>query len=590
MADEKAKLQSSMKKPVDIQKASADIDLDVKTKAMLARPLPEWRPVLAQECQVYVLGENYIGKRFDQINYRYCEKYEAEEIVTNNIYALLRTKYFPKASELTDDRIKEIVNSFTANLMTTLLKVSLQNDPDCTSVSFLPRNCIAFRNGVYDFEKADWLFKYNVIPMPQIGNKMYLYAPEYLIMWYLDFDFDPLPISIMSTPIDDMMKMFKDLCKTKKTQNMCFELMYNIAHDSMDKFDKDRFMHLCEILGYVLLQDFSQNFVLLIGAGQNGKNSLFDGCFTNYVVPTPASNSLEDIERDRFITGSLENKAHNIFLETSPEIHTESKMLKNLTGSLYQTIESKGVSKYSGIINCKYIFSGNDQEKIKFSDTTTGFRRRINIFEIFYTWDSQKRFLKHGDYYDTTFSDDLRELKSDISNVTAFCYFGMYGIMNATDKFSANFKFTFNDWKLKYSDADMEVKDELMTVTRQSIVKWLSARSKKDPDALVLFYDMKNIRLYNSTSMSDLGYKTYDDMLKMLTDDDAATSYFTDNDVFVSLKSLQKVMGDMRSAAAFSTALKKIYKLNSSNFKPIYNNTMYVRCKFLNDKLSIVES
>src|SRR5574344_655930 len=109
---------------VNLNEAKAGLADDITQKAMLARPLPEWRPILAQECQVYVLGENYIGKRFDQINYRYCEKYEAEEIVTNNIYALLRTKYFPKASELTDDRIKEIVNSFTANLMTTLLKVS----------------------------------------------------------------------------------------------------------------------------------------------------------------------------------------------------------------------------------------------------------------------------------------------------------------------------------------------------------------------------------------------------------------------------------------------------------------------------------
>ena len=56
---------------------------------------------------------------------------------------------------------------------------------------------------------------------------------------------------------------------------------------------------------------------MLIGSGQNGKNSLFDGCFSNRVIPRPAANDLDAIEGDRFITGALENKAHNIFLETS---------------------------------------------------------------------------------------------------------------------------------------------------------------------------------------------------------------------------------------------------------------------------------
>ena len=76
---------------------------------------------------------------------------------------------------------------------------------------------------------------------------------------------------------------------------------------------------------------------------------------------------------------------------------------------MYQSVEHKGLNRYSSIINCKYIFAGNDQDNIKFSDNTTGFRRRINVFEIFYQWDSQKRFMKKGDYYDSQFTDDLRE-------------------------------------------------------------------------------------------------------------------------------------------------------------------------------------
>ena len=33
------------------------------------------------------------------------------------------------------------------------------------------------------------------------------------------------------------------------------------------------------------------------------------------------------LEDDKFITGSLENRSHNFFLETDPDTKTKSKML-----------------------------------------------------------------------------------------------------------------------------------------------------------------------------------------------------------------------------------------------------------------------
>ena len=575
---------------VDITQKSKDMQNSIQLKMMLTKPLPEWRPILALECQVYVLGENYIGKRFDQINYKYCDETEAIQIVTNNIYALLRHKYFPRASEEADERIQKIVKSFTANLATTLMKVSLVDDPDTTKVSFLPDGCIAFRNGVFNFITNKWLFKYEVIKMPQIGNKMYLYPADYLIMWYMNIDFEPLPFALTDLSIDEVIKIFKKACKHEATKNLCFELMYNIAHDAFDDFNPNRFMHLCEIMGYNLLQSFCQAFVMLIGSGGNGKNSLFDGCFTSFVVPSPTSNSLEDIEKDRFITGALLNKAHNIFLETSASTHVESKMIKQLTGSMYQTIESKGVSKFSGLINCKFDFSGNAQDEIKFTDTTEGFRRRINLFEIFFHWDVAKRFLKRGDYYDTTFSEDLHELKTNKANVIAFCYFGMYGMMNATKNFTSTFKFTQNDWKLKYSDVDMDIKDAVEGMTRMKIVKWMKARALKDKDMLTLFYDVNNIRLCNSDLLLNLGYKDITGLISLLEDDEASSAFFAENDVFISTKTLLHILGDSRSTMAFNSALKKIYQLSGSNFKAIYNNITYVKCTFTNDKLRIVEN
>lgn len=342
----------------------------VDSSTMMTLPLSEWRDLLSNECQVYVFGENYLAKRFDAINYKFCEKNEAREVLIDNLFALLRYKYFPQSSEEIDDRIELIIRSFTMNLKTTLKKVSFDKNTDCVYLKMLPDYTVAFRNGVFNFKENKWLFKYDIINLEKLHNKIYSYSNEYAIFWYLDYEFTPFQIDISKTSLEDFVEFMKEMSKTSR--NYCFELIYNMSHNTVDDFDFARFSHLCQILGYTVLQSFSQYFVFLIGSGQNGKNSLFDGCFTNRVIPRPASNNLDSIEEDRFITGALENKSHNIFLESSAKTYTESKMIKALTGSMYQTIEQKGISKYSGVINCKYIFAGNDQEKIKFSDTTTG--------------------------------------------------------------------------------------------------------------------------------------------------------------------------------------------------------------------------
>lgn len=561
-----------------------DLTKKLDTTALLETSLTDWRPILAQECQVYVMGENYIAKRFDAINYKFCEKTEAKEVLIDNLYALLRYKYFPKSSEEIDERIQKIVQSFTINLKSTLKKVSFDDDVIAEKVSMLPDYCMPFRNGVYDFLHNKWLFKYEIIKMKKINNVIYLYDPKWIITWYMDFDFEPLPIDITHNSLTEVIKMFKNISKSKKERNFCFELMYNISHDMNDVYSEKRFKHLCEILGYTVLQSFCQAFVLLIGSGQNGKNSLFDGCFTSKVRPTPAANDLDAIENDRFVTGSLINKAHNIFLETSAKTYTESKMLKALTGSPYQTIESKGVSKYSGFINCKYIFAGNDQEKIKFSDSTIGFRRRINVFETWYKWDAQKRFLKRGDYYDTTFSDDLRELKSDLSNTIAYIYFAMFGLMSATKCFTQTFKFTENDWRLSYTDVDMDLKEKIEKVNPVSIVKYIKRANIND--VKYLFYDINKTKLYESSTLKELGYFGFDDLIKFLEDDETFTSYFANNDVYMSIRSLQIICGDLTSPTAFTQAVKKLYSLNS--LQMLAANKPYVKCTFVGKRLKIV--
>lgn len=567
-------------------KTIEDVVNSVDTEILKSRSLSDWRPVLAQEVQVYVFGENYIGKRFDQIHYKFCEKNEAKEILIDNLYALLRYKYFPISSEEIDDRIKDIVASFTANLKTTLKKVSFDKNADCDIVNMLPDYCVAFRNGVYNFKDNKWLFKYHVTKLDRLSNKIYEYDPNYVVLWYLDYVFEPLDIDILSTDFDDFVDIVKTL--TSQDKNYCFELMYNIAHNAEHKFDISKLRHLCEILGYTFLQSFSQHFVYLIGAGQNGKNSLFDGCFTNRVIPRVASNDMKSIENDRFITGSLENKAHNIFLETEAETITGSKMIKALTGSMYQTIESKGVSKYSGIINCKFIFAANDQEKLKFSDTTTGFRRRINMFEITYQWDKQKRFLKKGDYYDTTFSDSLSEIKNDVSNTTIFVYFAMYGILFGTKSFTKNFEFDYNDWNMKYADVDMDLKDKVESVTLKHLVERCNAsQTMKDLCKKGLCDKDKHI-LSSSPTMRAFGINSIDGVISIFDDPEQYTAYFSENDVYMSVRLLQQLCKDFTTpAGTFTSSVKKLYGIQS--FDISIANVPYIKCTFQNGRLKIIQ-
>lgn len=558
----------------------------VDMQVLKTRSLTEWRTILTEECQVYVFGENYLAKRFDSICYKFCEKNEAKEILIDNLYALLRYKYFPKASEEIDEKINDIINSFTKNLKTTLKKVSFDSNSDSNIVNILPDYCIAFRNGVYDFLNDKWFFKYDSIRLERLSNTIYMYDKKWVIMWYLDYNFEPFPINIRETTLEEFLQIMKEL--TKEDRNYCFELLYNISHNSEDKFDMVKFQHFCEIIGYTCLQSFSQHFVMLIGSGQNGKNSLFDGCFTNRVIPRPASNDLESIENDRFITGALENRAHNIYLESTTQAKTyvESKTIKALTGSMYQTIENKGIPKYSGVINCKHLFAANDQDKLKFGDTTTGFRRRINMFEIFYQWDKEKRFLNKGDYYDTTFSDSLSELKENVMNTTAYIYFAMYGIKLGTRSFTRNFQFDFNDWNMKYADVDMELKDKIDRLSLSKLVNYMKDEDNKNLCKNSL-YDTKRNKLYSSPSVKYHNVYSYEELIEMFENPEEYISYFSENDIYISLRLLQTLSGTLMSNTAFTQTIKKLYNLNS--FEMLGSNIPHVKCNFVNGKIKILK-
>ena len=133
-------------------------------------------------------------KRFDQINYTFSEVNGAREVVVDNLYALLRYKYFPISDDEVEKRIGEIIKSFTVNLKTTLIKVSFDTDKEFQNVMLLENSQVAFRNGVFDFRTNDWLFKY-ITDMPTLFNRIYSYD-KVIIQWYFNFNFEPLPFAV----------------------------------------------------------------------------------------------------------------------------------------------------------------------------------------------------------------------------------------------------------------------------------------------------------------------------------------------------------------------------------------------------------
>ncbi|MCI6330143.1 MAG: DUF5906 domain-containing protein [Erysipelotrichaceae bacterium] len=578
-----------MPEKVDIEKKLDNIVKGVETNYWKNFTLSEWRLKLASECQVYVHDENYLAKRFDQINYKFVSQKTAMEILKDNLYAILRYKYLTKSTDEVEQRIKEIVRSFLDNIKTSLIRISFNPDTECKYVRWLPDGCVAFRNGVFDFRENKWLFQYQKIRIEELNNNIYIYDPTYIIQWYINIEFQPLDgISVNNMSLEDFTLFMKEYDKVSR--NYCFELMYNMSHDYDNNFSKSQFKHLCEILGYLCNQSFLQYFVLFIGTGQNGKNSLFDGCFLSRAIPMAANNDLNAIEEDKFVSGSLENKPFNIYLETDAETITKSKNLKAITGSMYQTIEHKGEDKVSGIINCKFIWAGNDQDKIKFSDNTTGFRRRINIFETYYTWDAKKKFLLTGDYYDTTFSQDLHELKDDILNTIVFIYFAMFGIKSATNNFTKQFSFTSNDWKMQYVDADFDLKEKLDRISLEKINDWMS-KTRNHEAAKTLFYDKTRKRLYDSASIRELGINNFEEFVeKFIKNDEVFLQYFIDNDYcYMSIRHIQEMSGtgDKYEPTTFTQNLKKIYGVRRT--ENLFNNKPYVKVKFVNNKLKIMQ-
>ena len=102
-----------------------------------------------------------------------------------------------------------------------------------------------------------------------------------------------------------------------------------------------------------------------------------------------------------------------------------------------------------------------------------------------------------------------------------------------------------------------------------------------------MLFDMNRQRLYQSPTMLEIGYVTYEDFTnKFLSDDEAFVKYFVDHDVYFSVRHLQQLCENTDSATLFTQNLKKVYGI--TNILQLHNNKPYIKATFMNNKLKIL--
>lgn len=589
----------------------AKISDTLNRQSLMKMTLSKWCETLADECGVYRLGDQYIGKAFDTIPYKLCSKEKAKDILEENLDALLTFKYFPHASDEEADRIKDIKKYCVNRIASSLIKVKF--DRDSTSARYmkpLPPSCIAFNNGVYDFKADRWFFRYSITEA-DLSKQIIQYPYDYRIMWYINRDFTPMKMSInddgsmgmsakgddedgaspLALSFDEWLDFMKDL-DTKRPSKF-FELLWNMSYNGEWRFDMSKAEHLAEIFGFAMYSDFVQHFVFFVGDGSNGKDSMFDSFMRDLIRPIPSGNSVTDLEEDKFVMSSLVGVSQNISSETETNLLKHSARLKQLTGSPYQTIEEKGVDKYTGYMNCKFIFSANNKEQLKFGDSSVGFRRRINMYECFFQWDKHKDFLKKmKGTYDTTYKDTDEMRAGD--SFSEFFYTAMQGVKMATSNFTAPFSFTENDYAYEeYADIDTSLMSAVNHITASRLARYVkyhteSARAifyteswkRLDQDltegthmGFVDYYDTKDFpnALVTALSQESEGEETY-----------GVGKWFVDNMFYISLDVIKELCEDKYDKSkAFLVSFRKSFP--KSDIGRHSQNKAYVKAEFTYD-------
>ena len=138
---------------------SSGLDAIAEKRALQNVTLLQWAEILSNSCNVYRLGEQYLAKSFDSVEYKLCSEDTARDILLRNIDVLLYYHYFPRSSDEESRRVEDIKAFCSKRIASMVKKVRFREEgEDGIYLAPLPASCIAFNNGVYDFATSSWLF------------------------------------------------------------------------------------------------------------------------------------------------------------------------------------------------------------------------------------------------------------------------------------------------------------------------------------------------------------------------------------------------------------------------------------------------
>lgn len=620
----------------------------------------------------------YIYREYDKISYSKCINFEGTLVpaIKKNVEMLLRYKYFndiytspnilsdPDLLGNIDKRMLEIKKSFVDFLESTISRVKLMdyNDYNEKLLSFdnedsnrfemlrkLPDYAIAFNDGVYDFKNDCWLFKYSKINItsPIIndfkGQIIEYEDKTFIIEWHIEMDFmdmigvyksilEALNIKsvcdLKESGIKDMFEYFRSESvfdintynkKGKRVPNygITFALLNNMSHDEHLYLSYDKLVHLCQIMGYSLKNSFDSHFIYFIGSGGNGKDSLITGSFLKFLDEDSYTTiSISDINNDKFATSNLVDSHINVYMEnsTTNAVIKELQTLKALTGGNSVTVEAKGQQKTKVNINARVISAANNKDDLVFQDSSDGLIRRINMCEIFYTWDSDGDYLNKGnkDFYNVVYSPNFKEIYNNPFNLLTYIMFGMAGLaINTRDFTLDDSKFLYNDWSSKYIDLDIELRDKLDNIKIDDIYsvilnpKFKTILNNFTCDItpynrfLCSVQDRSRTKYLNENSylLSTFGTNTFlsniiEAYINPKDQDDSEYSRRFFNEfiyMYIPIEIIQAVVEDDSKPVAFTKLIKKYFKGNVIRVERNREKRYVVKVRIFDDNIDFIQ-
>jgi len=145
-----------------------------------------------------------------------------------------------------------------------------------------------------------------------------------------------------------------------------------------------------EIAGYCLYNDYSYNKAfMLVGGGSNGKTTFLNLLKALIGNGNYSTETLQDLENNRFATSSLFGKLANIADDLSNKALATTGSFKMLTGAGEVKGEKKFQDPFSFMNTAKLIFSTNTVPDVK--DESNAFFRRWKIIDFEETFAGDKR-------------------------------------------------------------------------------------------------------------------------------------------------------------------------------------------------------